>query len=40
MSTGALLQLQSKNEFDDLLFGTDIKMSEFQSTYKKITIFN
>jgi hypothetical protein len=39
MSVGALLQLQSKNEFDDLLFGTDIKMSEFKSTYNKITNF-
>ncbi len=40
MSTGALIQLESKNEFDDLLFTNDIKMSEFKSTYKKITNFS
>ncbi len=39
MSTGALLQLAAKNEFDEMLFTNDIKMSEFKSTYKKITNF-
>jgi hypothetical protein len=39
MATGALLQLESRNEFDDLLFSTDIKMSEFKSNYKPITNF-
>ncbi len=39
MSNGALLQLESKNEFDDLLFGNDIELSEFKSTYNKITNF-
>ena len=39
MSTGAILQLESKNEFDDLLFSNDIKLSEFQSSYSKITNF-
>jgi len=40
MSTGALIQLQSKNEFDDLLFTDDLKMSEFKSMYHKITNFS
>ena len=39
MSTGALVQLQAKNEFDDLLFTDDIKLSPFISSYKKITPF-
>jgi hypothetical protein len=40
MSNGAILQLESKNEFDELLFTDDIKMSEFKNTYKKITNFS
>lgn len=40
MSTGALLQLKSKNEFDDMLFTDDITMSEFKSTYRRITNFS
>ena len=40
MSSGALLQLQAKNEFDDLLYTNDIKMSEFKSTFKQITNFS
>lgn len=40
MSNGAILQLESKNEFDELLFSDDIKMSEFKNTYKKITNFS
>ena len=40
MATGALLQLQSRNDFDDLLFSDDIKMSEFAYNYKKITNFS
>lgn len=39
MSTGALIQLQSKNEFDDLLFTSNIKLSPFISSYKQITPF-
>ncbi len=39
MATGAILQLESKNEFDDLLFTNNIEMSEFKSTYNKITNF-
>lgn len=37
MSAGALLQLQSRNEFDDLLFSDDLETSQFISSYKKIT---
>jgi hypothetical protein len=40
MSTGAILQLQAKNEFDDLLFSNDINMSPFKSVYKQITNFS
>ncbi len=40
MSNGAILQLESKNEFDELLFTDDIKMSEFKNTFKKITNFS
>jgi hypothetical protein len=40
MSNGAILQLESKNEFDDYLFTDDIKMSEFKNNYKKITNFS
>jgi hypothetical protein len=40
MSNGAILQLQSNNEFDELLFTDDIKMSEFKNNYKKITNFS
>ncbi len=40
MSNGAILQLESKNEFDELLFTDDIKMSEFKNNYKKITNFS
>ena len=40
MSNGAILQLESKNEFDELLFTDDIQMSEFKNTYKKITNFS
>ena len=39
MATGSILQLESKNDFDDLLFTNNIEMSEFKSTYKKITNF-
>ena len=39
MSTGAILQINAKSEFNDLLFTNDIKMSEFKSSYKKITNF-
>lgn len=40
MSTGALIQLESKNEFDDLLFSNDIETSEFKYNLKKITNFS
>ena len=40
MSNGAILQLESKNEFDEILFTDDIKMSEFKNTYKKTTNFS
>ena len=40
MSNGAILQLQSKNEFDEILFTDDIKMSEFKNTFKKTTNFS
>ncbi len=40
MSNGAILQLESKNEFDELLFTDDIKMSEFKNNYKKIKNFS
>ena len=40
MSNGAILQLESKNEFDEILFTDDIKMSEFKNTFKKTTNFS